>query len=55
MGRILLWLLLLVIGLVVGYWYATTRCPPVPPLGYQAIPPHSPSYRILWRLAVETG
>lgn len=31
MGRILLWLLLLIIGLVVGYWYATTRCPPVPP------------------------
>ena len=30
MRRILLRLLLLVIGLVVGYWYATTRCPPAP-------------------------
>jgi hypothetical protein len=37
MGRILLWLLLLVIGLVVGYWYATTRCPPVPPTAVREV------------------
>jgi hypothetical protein len=31
MRRILLWLLLLVVGLLVGYWYATTRpCTPAP-------------------------
>jgi hypothetical protein len=30
MGRILLWLLLLVIGLAVGYWYSSMRCVVVP-------------------------
>ncbi|NIN70783.1 MAG: hypothetical protein GTO46_02380 [Gemmatimonadetes bacterium] len=30
MGRVLLWLLFLIIGLALGYWYATSCAPPPP-------------------------